>query len=631
MRRLIHGALKYWSGDKDAKTRYAAAVARERDLTKTAEAQHPIASTLGNVAGAMLMPVGGEAVAATRAGKIAEGAALGGTYGALAGSGEGEGVADTIQQDGVRRRDGCSAGWCGCADHGRCRKGWQRDHRARLNVVLEAQSHRRSSCGGTQHPGNNAANIETAMGVPAEDASGGRAGMSQAEADAARAQGAPIIEGDIGGENVRNLARQSTNMSGEAKQAIEDVVGPRYQAQSPRTAEFLRNEFDNPDTAGQLERLQEAARRSNKPAYDAAFSHPDAQAIWSPELEQFSGAPVVQGAIRNANLTARNQSALAGHEPIKNPFETQPNGQLGLRPPDPATGEQAVPNLQFWDAVKRNLDKAGPEGQQASRALREHLDGIVPAYADARGTAAKFFNAEDAHDAGGIFARMSGLDAQKIGDARKAIDSMNPAEAKLFRQNFVSHIIAKVENQGDNQDITKKIYNSEFARKQIEIALGPDKAAKLEAHLATERAMDKLRGAMGGSTTARQLAEIAKQGLTGAGSATAGGVATGDTSPGDLLTAGFAGGLLRKGYHVQQIKREVDVAKRVGQLLASDNPNAVKLASTAVAQYPMLRNYFLNFEVPAASRGAASLVAPRASPNAPPDPRLYISPNRPAQ
>lgn len=440
--------------------------------------------------------------------------------------------------------------------------------------------------------------------------SGGRAGMSQAEADTARAAGAPIIEGDIGGENVRNLARQSTNMSGEAKQALDDAIGPRYQAQSQRTSDFLKNEFDYPDTVGQLDRLKEAARRSNKPAYDAAFSHPDAQAIWSPELEQFSGSPVVQGAIRNANLTARHEGAMAGYEPIQNPFQTQPNGQLGLRPPDLATGQQAVPNLQFWDAVKRNLDKGGAEGQQAARALRQHLDSIVPQYADARGTAAKFFDAADAHEAGGNFARMSGLDAQNIGEARQAIQGMNPAEKKLFQQNFVSHVIAKVENQGDNQDITNKIYNSKFARDQIQMALGPDKAAKLEAHLATERAMDKLRGAMGNSTTARQMAELAKQGLSGAGSATAYGIATGDMSPGDLLTAGFVGSMARKGYHVQQIKREEDIAKRVGTLLASGNPNAVKLASTAVAKHPMLRNYFLNFEMPAASRGAASLAPP---------------------
>ena len=61
------------------------------------------------------------------------------------------------------------------------------------------------------------------------------------------------------------------------------------------------------------------------------------------------------------------------------------------------------------------------------------------------------------------------------------------------------------------------------------------------------------------------------------------------------MTAGFAGGLARRGYHAQQIKREVDIAKRVGQLLASDNPNAVKLASAEIAKRPMLRNYFLNF------------------------------------
>jgi hypothetical protein len=63
--KLIHGALKYWSGDKKAKESYDTAVARERELNKTAEEQHPVASTVGNIGGAVILPVGAGAGAAT--------------------------------------------------------------------------------------------------------------------------------------------------------------------------------------------------------------------------------------------------------------------------------------------------------------------------------------------------------------------------------------------------------------------------------------------------------------------------------------------------------------------------------------------------------------------------------------
>jgi hypothetical protein len=602
---ILKGAVKYWSGNKDAVDKYNEVVAKERALTKTAQEQHPIASTLGEVGGAIAMPLGGGAAAATRGGRLLEGAAMGGAYGALSGAGEGEGAADTINKTFNQGALGVLMG------------GAAPEVIRGVSKAGSAITDKINTAIGRNPTGDRAAaeRILEARGQDANvsmNASGGRAGMSQAEADAARASGAPIIEGDVGGASVRNLARDAANKSSEAQQALEDAVGPRYQSQSKRTSDFLKEHFDYPDSAAMQDRLEEAGRRSTRPVYDAAFNHPKAQGLWSEELQQFSGAPVVQDAIRNAVLKAKNESALSGYAPMKNPFVTQPNGQLGLRPPTklPDGSEQRhLPNLEFWDAVKRNLDKAGPEGQNAARSLREHLDAITAdgLYKKARGTAAEFFGADRAFVMGGNFARMTGLDATKLGEARKAVASLTPANQKLFRQNFVAHLIAAVEKQGDGFDVTKKIANSEFAREQIRVALGDAHAEKLMSHLAVEKAMNLLHTAVSGnSTTARQLSQMTKNTMTGVGSGVAYGVATGDMSPTDMLTAGFIGGLARKGYHGQQLKREEDIAKRVGLLLASDNPNAVKLAATAVSKHPTLRNYFLNLELPAASRGAAA-------------------------
>ena len=118
--------------------------------------------------------------------------------------------------------------------------------------------------------------------------------------------------------------------------------------------------------------------------------------------------------------------------------------------------------------------RRGQRGEQAARALRNHLDSIVPSYADARGNAAKFFNAEDAHDAGGVVrARMSGLDAQKIGEAqaRQSNGEYGSLGSEAVPAEFLclAHHRQGREIQGDNQDITKKIYNSKFARDQIEM------------------------------------------------------------------------------------------------------------------------------------------------------------------
>ena len=84
------------------------------------------------------------------------------------------------------------------------------------------------------------------------------------------------------------------------------------------------------------------------------------------------------------------------------------------------------PDLQYWDQVRRELSdaaiRAGRGTEDARRlgrfatALNSELDRMVPAYAGARRTAAGFFGAENALEAGQKFA------TQKFGhdEARQA-------------------------------------------------------------------------------------------------------------------------------------------------------------------------------------------------------------------
>jgi hypothetical protein len=99
--KLISGALKYWSGDAEAKKRYDEATKRERELNKTAEEQHPVASTVGNIGGAIVLPVGAGAGAASLGGRMLAGVGTGAVLGGAAGAGEGQGAADTVSRAAV--------------------------------------------------------------------------------------------------------------------------------------------------------------------------------------------------------------------------------------------------------------------------------------------------------------------------------------------------------------------------------------------------------------------------------------------------------------------------------------------------------------------------------------------------
>jgi hypothetical protein len=603
--KLVTGALKYWTGDAEAKKKYDEAVKRERDLNKTAEEQHPIASTVGNIAGAVALPIGAAGQAATLPGRMGAGVGLGMAMGGAAGAGEGVGAADTIGQAAFGAGVGGIVGGAapavlaGAALAGR-------------GVARLAQPLTSTVRSVTNRDGEAARRILLAR---ARDAKSVNPGMSAEEFAAAKASGSPVINADMGGEATQALARSAANTSQEGRAALEAVTSDRYATQSPRIAGWLKEKFDFPSPGPALERLEEAARRENRPAYAKAYS--EGQAIWDDGLEQLVQAPVVQQAIRLAFVTGRNKAALDGFGPIKNPFVlNRETGALELQP-------GAIPNLQFWDHVKRNLDKVGGgEGPAFARALRDHLDDIVPSYGAARAGAAKFFGAEDALEAGGKFATMSGADAMSIAEARKGLASLKPGERKLFETGFVANLIAKVESLKDGQDVVKNIFNSEFAKAQIKLVLGEQRASELEAKLLAERAMNGIKAAIqGNSTTVRQWVE---RGLAG-GATGVGGIGTYEMDPQKLSVAALAGVLVAGSKKIDQ-----RVARRVAEMLASDNPKILEAGTNIVARMPIMRSALLKFDAPltrAASEQSGgfpaiqSMGASRAESNQPEIPR----------
>lgn len=573
--KLIHGALKYWGGDAEAKKKYDEAVTRERGLNKTAEEQHPVASIAGNVAGAVALPIGAAAGATTLAGRMGAGVGTGMAMGGAAGAGEGVGAADTIGQAafgaGVGGIVGAAAPavLAGAAAVGR-------------GVAKLAEPLTNAVRGATNRDGEAARRILIAR---ERDAKTVNPGLSADEFAAAKASGSPVINADMGGEATQALARSAANTSQEGRAALEAVTSDRYATQSPRIAGWLKDKFDFPSPGPALERLEEAARRENRPAYAKAYR--EGQAIWDDGLEQLVQAPVVQQAIRLAFVTGRNKAALDGFGPIKNPFVmNRETGALELQP-------GAIPNLQFWDHVKRNLDKVGGgEGPAFARALRDHLDDIVPSYGAARAGAAKFFGAENALEAGGKFATMSGADAMSIAEARKGLANLKPGERKLFETGFVANLIAKVESLKDGQDVVKNIFNSEFAKAQIKLVLGEQRASELEAKLLAERAMNGIKNAIqGNSTTVRQWVE---RGLAG-GATGIGGIGTYEMDPQKMSVAALTGVLLAGSKKIDQ-----RVARRVAEMLASDNPKILEAGTNIVARMPIMRSALLNFDAPLA-------------------------------
>jgi len=419
-------------------------------------------------------------------------------------------------------------------------------------------------------------------------------GLTLQEMTTARAEGQPAMLMDAGGETTRALARSSANTSPEGRATLNRAIDERFASQSPRLAEWLETTFHYPNADAQQDALDKIARTVNRPNYAKAYSE-GSNLKWDETFEQISQAPVVQDAIRKAMVSAKNDAAKLGFTPPKNPFQFDEAGRLRLK--TNADGSRMEPNLQFWDIVKRNLDKLGTqESRDWARVLRGRLDELVPSYETARAGAAKFFGAGDALEAGQNFVGAS----QKFGipAARKQLAKMSADERQLFQDGYVSRLVETIEKTGDRRTILNKISSSPAAREEMNVALGRERAAEVEARLRVEGIMDLARPAVqGNSTTARQLVEL---GLAGG----VGGYEGYQGDPQALMKAALVYGAARG-------HRMIDerVAKEVAKLLVSDNVGQLQRGLRIISKNQNMLGAIRN-----ADAGLAAIAARGAAP-----------------
>lgn len=546
----------------EASKAYDEAVAKVREYQTQAQDQHPIANAVGNVGGALMLPVGGAAAATTMPGRIAAGAGLGAGYGAVYGAGEGTSLGDRATRAGT----GAALGGVAGAAAPPILAGIGAASRAVGSGVGKVLGHPIQTGKGLLDPDREAARrIGTNI---LADYHAGKPGMSATDLAAARSSGQPTSVIDVGGENTRALGRSAANTSPAGRAALDDMATERFAGQSQRVENFVRDLVPTPGNATRTaEAIDAAERTANRGAYARAYAAGN-RTITSPELERLAGSPDVTAAMKEAAVKGKSR-AIAD----------------GLTAPTPG-----VQNIQFWDSTYRSLRDSAQAAFRAgrndegsylsslSKQMRSELDKQVPEYGKARGVASEFFQAENALEAGQKFVSMRG----PIEEARIAHAKMTPPQKALFAEGFVSDLADKVSKISDNRSVTiDRIFNSPDGRARVELALGKGRAQELEYFLRRENMMDLVRKSLGNSTTARQLMEMGIAGGVGAAAGGAAEAALGGKFP-DAKTAmsalfvGAAAGLSRK--------VNFKVAQRVGEMLASDDPKvlmtALKMAKT---------------------------------------------------
>lgn len=402
--------------------------------------------------------------------------------------------------------------------------------------------------------------------------------------------GTPVFNVDVAGAPGRRLLRGATNVSPEAQDVAGQALFPRFAGQSERIGDWVLTRFGGGDVGATLQNLKQAARVANKPNYDRAMLmadrlHPDG--IWSPRLEQLASSSAIPRAAQIASEKGADRAVLEGRGGF-NPGVSFNNGILTVS----RGGRRSFPDLQFWDYTQRalrdmaenakragNLSEADAIGGLQHELLAE-LDRLVPAFGQARGTAARFFSAGDALEAGEKFVGASNIGGKRLRDPEVArmVAAMSPAEQLLFRYGFVTELANKVGGIGDTAQVVTKIGQSQNARRRLEIALGPDGAEEVQALLRIEGLVDRARtAAFGNSSSIQQLGDVT------------GGVAAGIgmesvRNPLAMIT----GAILYAG---RQLHHSVnnEVATNVARMLVSEDPQIFARGVSIAARNPVIR------------------------------------------
>lgn len=417
------------------------------------------------------------------------------------------------------------------------------------------------------------------------DITSGTVGLTPQEFQAAAAAGTPVNLMDAGGETVRSLARSAANTSPEGRAVLNRAIDDRFETQGNRITDWLRTTFNYPNADAQRAALDQANRAATGPAYTLARQASDARnpaGLWSPELERLTSSPDVVQAMQSGAQSGKGRAVAEGAGGF-NPGVTFDNGMLNFR--RGPNGVPSYPDLQFWDYSYRELrdaaDKAFRAGSGSlgnslktqANLLRTELDRLAPEFGKARSTAASFFGANDALEAGQNFVT-SKLSNR---EARQALASMTPQERQLFQDGFVDRYIQTMRENPNRRTVVGKVGGSDAADERLAIALGPQRARELEAIMHVERVMDLARHSVqGNSTTARQLAEL---GLAGGAFELSGG----GLDPQSVMNAALVYGAARG-------KRSIDhrVSEQVARLLTSNNPGQALTGLRLLAQPNML-------------------------------------------
>lgn len=305
---------------------------------------------------------------------------------------------------------------------------------------------------------------------------------------------------DLGGQNVRRLARTAAGRTGPGTERAVTFLEGRQADQMGRVLGDVEanlgqsaDDFHTRLAALRTKRSTEAA-----PKYEAAFSRITPTADEAATVARFVNDPIGQNAL-NEGMRVIQLEHLARGQPFKPEMYGVVRGGNGRWVLEP----DKVPNLRLYDAVKRGFDEI-VEGFRDSTTGRLQLNQYGRAVNDVRAAYTgqlrdmyqRYGAALDAWagpsqlmDAANRGRNVFNLKDAEVVQAATAVRN-NPTEAEAFRLGVAQAIRDKMANAPDGADAVKRMFGSPTKRALLRAAF-PDERSFLafEAAMKRETAM----------------------------------------------------------------------------------------------------------------------------------------------
>lgn len=477
-----------------------------RGTDKTFAADHPVTSTVAQIAGG-LGPVGSGVKAVSEAptvlNAIGQGAKTGAIFGGVNGFGSGEGgFGNRAVGAGVGGAAGAALGAAIPA--------------VGYGVGKVAQVGKRML--GLQNPENEAS------GLLVRALQGDELTPEELATKIGTYGGKPVTIADMADENTRRLMDQVSLQGGVGSKRVNAFLDQRQADQGGRIIGDIKDSLSpSTDTYGLDAKLSQIRSASN-PLWEDAMNKPP---VWNDRLAQFADEPAVKRGMAQGIKLARLDALAKGETFDPKAYAVVDFNEAG----DPIIGRNIT--WRTWQAAKEGLDAQiadarGPLGQATKQsnaltdvknALLKELDFTNPSYKAARAAWAGPSAQKEAIDVGGDFLK---LDPEQI--AARA-SKMSPDELQAFKVGAARALQDKVDKVKGPGDATKHIFNDNRTKDQIEAAFGQGSFRQFQDAMQAEQKMAATRSFVtGNSRTAQRLA-----GMQDVGDQIAEGFATGGT------------------------------------------------------------------------------------------------------